>query len=47
MVVDAIVYMYFVCLGGAAGISTVFFISWKLWNRMNNKPIRKMKKGVI
>jgi len=37
--------MYFVGLGVSGGIATVFFISWKFWNRGSNKM--KKKKGIV
>ena len=45
MVVEALFYMFFVGFGTAAGVATVGFISWKIWQRMNRKSGRK-KKGV-
>lgn len=43
MVVDAAFYMYFVGLGVAGGVATVFFISLLIYNRMKNKPLKKRK----
>jgi hypothetical protein len=41
MVVEAMIYMYFVGFGIAAGIATAALISWKLWQRINKPKKRK------
>ncbi|WP_203557706.1 hypothetical protein [Bacillus sp. B15-48] len=47
MVVDALIYMYFVGFGTAAGVATVVFISLQVWQRMKNKKRKGLKNGVI
>lgn len=47
MVVDAFIYMYFVGAGTALGVATVVLISYKVWQRMNNKVNKKRRKGVV
>jgi hypothetical protein len=37
--------MYFVGAGTTLGVATVVLLSYKVWQRMNNKSIKK-KKGV-
>jgi len=41
MVVDAMVYMYFVGFGVAAGAATAALISWKVWQKLNKPKKRK------
>lgn len=48
MVVDAFIYMYFVGAGTSLGVASIVFLSYKVWQRMNNKTtIRKRRKGVV
>jgi len=47
MVVDAMIYMYFIGLGVAGGVATVGFISWKIYKRLNNQVPKKAKRGIV
>jgi hypothetical protein len=44
MVVDAFIYMFFIGSGTATGVAVVGLITWKVFQRMNNKP---KKRGIV
>lgn len=46
MVVDTFFYMYIVGAGTAAGIASIVFVSYKIYQRMQN-PKKKKKIGGI
>ncbi|MCK6259399.1 hypothetical protein LCY76_22770 [Fictibacillus sp. KIGAM418] len=41
--VDAFVYMYFVGAGVSLGVASVVLLSFKVYQRMKNKPTKKRK----
>lgn len=43
---EAFVYMYFVGAGTAAGVATIFLITYKIFIKMNNKQPKK-KRGIV
>jgi len=45
-VVDAMVYMYFLGLGAAAGVGTVVFVAWKVYSRAKTGK-KKNRKAVV
>lgn len=45
VVADAMVYMYCIGLSTTAGVATVVWASWKIYQRSTNKQMKK-RKGV-
>lgn len=45
MVVDAMIYMFFVGFGLTSGVATVAFISWKIYRKINNQVPKK--RGIV
>ena len=44
---DAFIYMYVVGAGTAAGVGTVLFIGWKIWNRQAKKKAKQQRRAAF
>ncbi|MGD6940952.1 hypothetical protein ACQCT6_02790 [Cytobacillus gottheilii] len=44
---EAFIYMYVVGAGTAAGVATVAFIGWKVWNRQSKKKVKQQRKAAF